>query len=250
MRSAPSHETSHWSTCNIQWHHCLSWQNKDQIHTVVEHCELTSCFAQEAIFRQVTIQKDKMSSVYVYWSCLGENNGEGEVVNGDMLAAESWMVRIQKKLEFEASKFRSNRCKTKPMVKTPGIQNRLAQFHGSILSCLGPTIAPTSQSFTSFSLMVQLHGLLCTLYNVHYDKRHAGDLLRALHLEKNARPPLFFPTTKWLKVAPSFWFLNINMPIFLLKLFSNCLRKTWFKFLGGSPSKCWPNSMPVFVCIS
>ena len=53
-----------------------------------------------------------------------------------------------------------------------------------------------------------------------------------------------------IKVAPSFWFLNINMPIFLLKPFPNCLRKTWFKFLGGSPSKCWPNSMPVFVCIA
>ena len=52
------------------------------------------------------------------------------------------------------------------------------------------------------------------------------------------------------KVAPSFWFLNINMPIFLLKPFPNCHRKTWFKFLGGSPSKCWPNSMPVFVCIA
>ena len=52
------------------------------------------------------------------------------------------------------------------------------------------------------------------------------------------------------KVAPSFWFLNINMPIFLLKPFPNCRRKTWFKFLGGSPSKCWPNSMPVFVCIA
>ena len=32
-----------------------------------------------------------------------------------------------------------------------------------------------------------------------------------------------------IKVAPSFWFLNINMPIFLLQPFSNCLRKTWFK---------------------
>ena len=52
------------------------------------------------------------------------------------------------------------------------------------------------------------------------------------------------------KVAPSFWFLNINLPIFLLKPFSNCVRKTWFKFLGGSPSKCWPNSTPVFVCIA
>ena len=40
------------------------------------------------------------------------------------------------------------------------------------------------------------------------------------------------------------------MPIFLLKPFSNCLRKTWYKFLRGSPSKCWPNSMPVFVCIA
>ena len=38
--------------------------------------------------------------------------------------------------------------------------------------------------------------------------------------------------------------------IFLLKPFSNCLRKTWFKFLGGSPSKFWPNSMPVSVCIA
>ena len=53
-----------------------------------------------------------------------------------------------------------------------------------------------------------------------------------------------------IKVAPSFWFLNKNMPIFLLKPFPNCRRKTWFKFLGGSPSKCWPNSMPVFVCIA
>ena len=53
-----------------------------------------------------------------------------------------------------------------------------------------------------------------------------------------------------IKVAPSFWFLNINMPIFLMKPFSNCLRKTWSKFLGGPPSKCWPNSMPAFVCIA
>ena len=53
-----------------------------------------------------------------------------------------------------------------------------------------------------------------------------------------------------LKVAPSFWFLNINMPFFCWNRFPNCLRKTWFKFLGGSPSKCWPNSMPVFVCIA
>ena len=45
-----------------------------------------------------------------------------------------------------------------------------------------------------------------------------------------------------LKVAPSFWFLNINMPFFL-KPFSSCLRKMWFKFLSGSPSKCWPISM-------
>ena len=52
------------------------------------------------------------------------------------------------------------------------------------------------------------------------------------------------------KVAPSFWFLNINMPIFLMKPFSNCLRKTWLKFLGGPSSKCWPNSMPGFVCIA
>ena len=37
---------------------------------------------------------------------------------------------------------------------------------------------------------------------------------------------------------------------FLFKPFSNCLRKTWFNFLGGSPSKCQPNSMPVFVCIA
>ena len=34
--------------------------------------------------------------------------------------------------------------------------------------------------------------------------------------------------------------------IFLLKPFSNCLRKTWFKFLGSSPSKFWPHIMPVF----
>ena len=55
---------------------------------------------------------------------------------------------------------------------------------------------------------------------------------------------------KQIKVAPSFWFLNINVPIFLLKPYSNGLRKTWFKFLGISPSKCWPNSLRVFVCIA
>ena len=37
--------------------------------------------------------------------------------------------------------------------------------------------------------------------------------------------------------APSLWVLNINMPISLLKSFSNCLRKTWCKFFGGSRSK-------------
>ena len=40
------------------------------------------------------------------------------------------------------------------------------------------------------------------------------------------------------------------MPIVLMKPFWNCLRKTWLKFLGGPPSKCWPNSMPGFVCIA
>ena len=33
-----------------------------------------------------------------------------------------------------------------------------------------------------------------------------------------------------------FGFLNINMPLFLLKPFSNCLGKTWFKFFDGPPS--------------
>ena len=33
-----------------------------------------------------------------------------------------------------------------------------------------------------------------------------------------------------------------------MQQFWNCFRKTWFKFRGSSPSKCWPNSMPVFVC--
>ena len=32
-----------------------------------------------------------------------------------------------------------------------------------------------------------------------------------------------------------------------MKPFSNVLRKTWFKFLDASPSKCWPNSMPVLA---
>ena len=40
------------------------------------------------------------------------------------------------------------------------------------------------------------------------------------------------------KDSTSFWFLNINIPIFLLKPCSNGLRKSWFKFLGASPSKC------------
>ena len=43
-----------------------------------------------------------MSCFYADWSSLGENNWEGEVVNGDMLGAESWMVRSQKKLEVGA----------------------------------------------------------------------------------------------------------------------------------------------------
>ena len=53
-----------------------------------------------------------------------------------------------------------------------------------------------------------------------------------------------------IKVAPSFWFLNINLPISLLKSFSRGLGKTWFKFLGASLSKCSPNSVPVLVCIA
>ena len=57
-------------------------------------------------------------------------------------------------------------------------------------------------------------------------------------------------TRSQFKVAPSFWFLNINVPIFLLKPCSNGLRKTWFKFLGTLPSKCWPSSMRVLVCIA
>ena len=51
-------------------------------------------------------------------------------------------------------------------------------------------------------------------------------------------------------LAPSYWFLNIKVPSFLLKPCSNGVRKTWFKFLGASPSKCWPNSMRVLVCIA
>ena len=59
-----------------------------------------------------------------------------------------------------------------------------------------------------------------------------------------------FSGSQRVKVAPSFWFLNINVPTFLLKPCSNGLRKTWFKFLGTSPSKCWPNSMRGLVCIA
>ena len=70
--------------------------------------------------------------------------------------------------------------------KTPKIQNRFARFpdDGSILSCLGPTIVQASRSFTIFSLQVQVCRLRYTLYNVHNEKWHAGDLLRAIRLEK------------------------------------------------------------------
>ena len=59
-------------------------------------------------------------------------------------------------------------------------------------------------------------------------------------------------------MLPSYWsllpwggsviliFEHKRRNFFCLKPCSNGLRKTWFKFLGTSPSKCWPNSMRVW----
>ena len=51
--------------------------------------------------------------------------------------------------------------------------------------------------------------------------------------------------------APSFWFLNINIPVFFFveTMFKRCQADV-FNFLGTSPSKCWPNSLRDFVCIT
>ena len=38
-----------------------------------------------------------------------------------------------------------------------------------------------------------------TQYNVHYDNRHGQDTCWARYAWNDARPPLFFPTTKWRK---------------------------------------------------
>ena len=62
--------------------------------------------------------------------------------------------------------------------------------------------------------------------------KHVGQFNEAFPTGDNVRSEHAVKNSKFFKVAPSFWFLNINMPIFLLKPFPNCLRKTWFKFLG------------------
>ena len=58
----------------------------------------------------------------------------------------------------------------KMVKKIPGIQNRPAQLHESILSCLGPTIVQASRSFRCSCVDSVAQ------FNVHYDKRHARHL--------------------------------------------------------------------------
>ena len=74
----------------------------------MEHLKLlTNCFTQETS-EKLQSKKIKLVALFNFMStdlvCMGENNGAGEVVNGDMLGAKSWMVRTQKKLEFEEGK--------------------------------------------------------------------------------------------------------------------------------------------------
>ena len=79
--------------------------------------------------------------------------------------------------------------------KIHGIQNWLVELHGSILSCLGPAIVQDSRSF-EFSGAVAYISLHSTMYTTIIDRQ---DTCWARFVWKDARPPLFFPTTKWRK---------------------------------------------------
>ena len=82
--------------------------------------------------------------------------------------------------------------------KFHGIQNRLAELHGSILTCLGSTIIQDSRSFRCSCVY------FATQYNKHYGNRQARRSLSALRW-KDTQPPLFFPTTKWHKTHWIVW---------------------------------------------
>ena len=75
------------------------------------------------------------------------------------------------------------------MLKFHGNQNRLAELHGSILSCLDPTIVQDPRSFRCSC------AYFATQYNVHNENRQAGHLLSALRLE-SCMAAIIFPHSK------------------------------------------------------
>ena len=70
-----------------------------------------------------------------------------------------------------------------------GIQNRLAELHGSILRCLGPTIVQDSRSFRCSCVY------FATQCNVHYGNQQTRHLLSALRLERYTAA-IIFPHNK------------------------------------------------------
>ena len=84
----------------------------------------------------------------------------------------SWTLR------YRSGKWKKWKVCPEQWWKIHGIQNRLAELHGSILSCLGSTIVQDSQSFRCSCVY------FATQYNVHYDNRLAGHLLSALRFAK------------------------------------------------------------------
>ena len=73
--------------------------------------------------------------------------------------------------------------------KFHGIQNRLAELHGSILNCLGPAIVHDSRSFRCSCVY------FAAQYNVHHDDQQAGHLLSALRVERYT-DAIIFPHNK------------------------------------------------------
>ena len=79
--------------------------------------------------------------------------------------------------------------------KIHGIQNRLAELHGSILSSWVVLVRRSFKTCDLSGAVVynSLHGTMCT---TTIDRQ---DTCWARFVWKDTRPPLFFPTTKWRK---------------------------------------------------
>ena len=154
----------------------------------------------------------------------------------------------------------------KQIVQVPSLQQHYLHM------CLVPSFRTTDRSPSNALSLVRLKNNHCCSQSPNFAGRriirgwkmgsssHWLDFSKAdmWHLWKGAKSkyrvsnPVQLSNERVLRVLrwPVILIFEHKCPNFFLKLCSNGLRKTWFKFLGTLPSKCWPNSMRVFVCVS